>query len=275
MVSCYESGSNGNNVSGSVNVPLVKGSVALTAAVSRTKLPGWVDIPDLKLKDANGGTKTDARVAVRFTPSRALTVDASLVSGHIKVGENGATSPGVLDPANALPGAGGVPQKTTHDRETNLANLTIAYDLGAMSLLSATTFFDQKFHLFKDASYALPLFFGPGGAGGSSATDFDLPNKSLTQQILFMDIGLRGKEAVVTAAKCGVVAKVVDAANGVAVRGFVAEAAEPLGEMDVLVCNASGGPGTGGIRLAEPHFCGRVGADQVQLPGFMTRPGVG
>lgn len=90
-----------------------------------------------------------------------------------------------------------------------------------------------------------------------------------------MDIGLRGKEAVVTAAKRGVVAKVVNVANGVAVRGFVAEAAEPLGEIDVLVCNASGGPGTGGIRLAEPHFCGRVGADQVQLHGFMTRPGGG
>ena len=99
-----------------------------------------------------------------------------------------------------------------------------------------------------------------------------------------MDIGLRGKKAVVTAATRGIglaiargladegadvaicargaagveaakkdleargvraVAKVVDVAEGDAVRGFVAEAAEALGGLDVLVCNASGGPGMG------------------------------
>lgn len=100
----------------------------------------------------------------------------------------------------------------------------------------------------------------------------------------FMDIGLRGKKTLITAATRGiglaiargmadegadvalcargaagveaakkdleargvrVFAKAVDVADGDALRGFVTEAAEALGGLDVLVCNASAGAGMG------------------------------
>lgn len=99
-----------------------------------------------------------------------------------------------------------------------------------------------------------------------------------------MDLGLRGRKAVVTAATRGiglaiarqladegvdvalcargaagleaarkeleargvrVVAKALDVGDGEALRRFVAEAAETLGGLDVVVCNASGGSGMG------------------------------
>jgi NAD(P)-dependent dehydrogenase (short-subunit alcohol dehydrogenase family) len=100
----------------------------------------------------------------------------------------------------------------------------------------------------------------------------------------FMDIGLRGRKCLVTAATRGiglaiargladegadvalcargaagvdaaradlegrgvrVFAKVVDVADGDTLRGFVADAAAALGGLDVLVCNASAGAGMG------------------------------
>jgi len=99
-----------------------------------------------------------------------------------------------------------------------------------------------------------------------------------------MDLGLRGRKAVVTAGTRGiglaiarqladegadvalcargaaglesarkdleargvrVVTKALDVGDGDAVRAFVREAAESLGGLDVLVCNASGGAGMG------------------------------
>jgi NAD(P)-dependent dehydrogenase (short-subunit alcohol dehydrogenase family) len=99
-----------------------------------------------------------------------------------------------------------------------------------------------------------------------------------------MDLGLRGRKAIVTAATRGiglaiarqladegvdvalcargaaglesarkdlegrgvrVVTRALDVGDGEALRGFVREAAESLGGLDVLVCNASGGAGMG------------------------------
>ncbi|HEX5064662.1 MAG TPA: SDR family oxidoreductase [Myxococcota bacterium] len=114
----------------------------------------------------------------------------------------------------------------------------------------------------------------PAPAGGA------LPDRRTTT----MDLGLRGRKALVTAASRGiglaiaraladegvdialcargagglesaskelqargvrVFAKALDVGDGDALRGFVGEAAEALGGLDVLVCNASGGAGMG------------------------------
>ena len=102
-----------------------------------------------------------------------------------------------------------------------------------------------------------------------------------------MDLGLRGRKALVTAASrgiglaiaraladegvdvalcargagglesaskelkargVGVFAKALDVGDGDALRGFVGEAAEALGGLDVLVCNASSGAGMGWLK---------------------------
>lgn len=104
------------------------------------------------------------------------------------------------------------------------------------------------------------------------------------RRIIGMDLGLTGRKAIVTAASRGiglsiaqtladegvdvaicarsegalesarkdlegrgvtVVAKSVDVSDGEALRGFVAEAGQALGGLDILVCNASAGGGMG------------------------------
>jgi outer membrane receptor protein involved in Fe transport len=176
-------GGTGYSASASFNLPIIAGELALTAAARRQRLPGWIDIPDLGLKDANRADKTDLRLALRWTPTRSLTVDASYIQSHIKAGDGGATSPGVLDPAGAFPGAGPVRARSERDNKSGVGNLTVNYDLGMATLTSSSTVFDQKVDRSIDNSFITPLFFGPAGVGASAFGLFPSKLKAFTQEV--------------------------------------------------------------------------------------------
>jgi outer membrane receptor protein involved in Fe transport len=176
-------GGSGYRAQASVNVPLVRDQLALIAAVGKQKLPGWVSIPDIGAKNANEATKTDQRLALRWTPQRALTVDASYISSETVAGDGGATSPGLLDPVNAFPGAGPIKARSERDNHSQVANLTINYDFGPVTLVSSSTAFDQKVERNLDNSFIAPLFFGPAGAGGSVYGSFPSRVKAFTQEV--------------------------------------------------------------------------------------------
>jgi outer membrane receptor protein involved in Fe transport len=176
-------GGTGYNANASFNVPVIANELAFSVAARRQRLPGWVDIPDLNIKDSNSADKTDLRFAVRWTPVRALTVDASYIQSHIKAGDGGATSPGVLDPAGASPGAGTVRARSERDNKSQVGNLTVNYDLGMATLTSSSTVFDQKVDRSIDNSFITPLFFGAAGAGGSAFGQFPSKVKAFTQEL--------------------------------------------------------------------------------------------
>ena len=176
-------GGSGYRAQASVNVPLVRDQLALIAAVGKQKLPGWVSIPDIGAKNANEATKTDQRLALRWTPQRALTVDASYISSETVAGDGGATSPGLLDPVNAFPGAGPIKARSERDNHSQVANLTINYDFGPVTLVSSSTAFDQKVERNLDNSFIAPLFFGPAGAEGSVYGSFPSRVKAFTQEV--------------------------------------------------------------------------------------------
>ena len=176
-------GGSGNRAQGSVNVPLVANQLALIAAYGSQKLPGWIAIPDLGLKNTNEATKTDLRLALRWTPQPNLTVDASFISSESNGGDGGATSPGVLDPAKAFPGAGKIMARNQRTNQSKVSNLTINYDLGPVSLVSSTTAFDQEITRTLDNSFITPLFFGPAGAGGTAYGSFPTHAKAFTEEL--------------------------------------------------------------------------------------------
>ncbi len=162
--SSVDGGSSGQSVRGMLNVPLSEGVAALRATVSYNKDPGWIDAPELSQKDVNSRKQTDTRLALRLTPSGKLKIDASLWRQNSDaVHGNNQTSPGVYSPTSLgiIGGAGVGPiangQLNTDSRTSNSANLTVNYDLGAFSLVSATSHTAQNADFTADSRDTLPI----------------------------------------------------------------------------------------------------------------------
>jgi iron complex outermembrane receptor protein len=123
-----------------------------------------VDVPDLDEKNTNELEATDIRAALAWTPNDKLTIDLSYMYQDLGLDNiYGQTSPGVLDPQDQLPVAGPVGHLSTEDTEYDIFSLTVNYDFGFASLVSATSWFDQDRYTFLDLTPQMPLFFGVPG----------------------------------------------------------------------------------------------------------------
>ena len=180
-------GGSGYSVLGSINAPLVEDVLAISLAASYRELPGWIDIPDLNETNTNETELTDTRVALRYTPSEALSVDAFYLHNDSDGFDNGATEPGTLDPASLVPGSSAVNALSPVDAELDVAALTISYDFGAATLVSASAYTEQKHFTNRDYSAGLPLFFGDPTATG--AQDFDTQSEAFTQELRLVSNG--------------------------------------------------------------------------------------
>jgi len=165
--STVDGGDTGYAGRGVVNIPLAEDTLALRLTLSHIDQGGWVDVPDLDEEDTNNIQSTDIRAALRWTPSNKLTVDLSYMYQDLELDNTfGQTSPGVLDPQDQLSYAGPVGQLSTEASDYDLFNLTIDYDLGFASLVSATSNFNQDRSWLDDLTPQMPLFFGPAGTNG-------------------------------------------------------------------------------------------------------------
>ena len=161
-------GGTGSGVRAMVNVPLSAGVAALRAQVGVNNEPGWIDAPDLNRKDFNNGKQKEARLALRVTPSAALRIDATLWHQEASAtGSGNQTSPGVYSPP-AL-GVGAFPSAVlnTDRRDNTMGNVTIHYDFGGFSLVSATSAARQTLDSTFDTTDTAPFFFGPGAPGAT------------------------------------------------------------------------------------------------------------
>jgi outer membrane receptor protein involved in Fe transport len=156
-------GGNGYTARAVVNVPLIKNELALRVSASHQDIVGWIDVPDLGKKDDNKGKQDDARVALRWTPSKQLTVDASYAHQRLDASEFFATSPGRYQPTELstafLPAGGDSGNKSKID----LTNLTVSYDLGAATLVGAVSHFERFSVVNRDNTPFVNLFFGTAG----------------------------------------------------------------------------------------------------------------
>jgi outer membrane receptor protein involved in Fe transport len=158
-------GGNGYTARAVVNVPLLKNDLALRVSASHQDIIGWIDVPDLGRKDDNKGKQDDARVALRWTPSKQLTLDVSYAHQQLNAAEFFATSPGIYKPSELSPAFLPVGGDTTNTSKIDLSNLTVSYDLGAATAVASVSHFKRFTRHLEDKTPFVQLFFGvPGTA---------------------------------------------------------------------------------------------------------------
>jgi outer membrane receptor protein involved in Fe transport len=170
LSSTTDGGGNGN-LRALVNIPVVEDTFALRVLAGYIDNDGWIDVPDLGEEDANTREQLDVRVAARWVPTDALVIDASYMRQDLDLGtEFTAPSPYRLLPTEQIPAAGPVGYLGPTDTVNQNANLTIIYDLGFASLVSATSYFDYTSDWRIDLTPFVPLLFGTE-TGGTAKND--------------------------------------------------------------------------------------------------------
>jgi outer membrane receptor protein involved in Fe transport len=158
-----ENGGQGWGAQGSVNLPLVREKLAVTFAGGYRNLPGWIDIPDISVKDSNTSKLFDGRIAVRYTPDAALTVDAFYQIGRSKIRDFISTERDELNPRKvaAAFGAGPVGGLSPSEGNLDIGALTISYDTGPATLVSASSLTTSTYDTVRDLTTVLPAAFPP------------------------------------------------------------------------------------------------------------------
>jgi outer membrane receptor protein involved in Fe transport len=194
----YDGGSTSYDAKGVVNIPLSE-TFAVRVLAGYKSDGGWIDVPELGLKDANGYDQTTGRVAARWLPSDDLMLDLSWERNKLDLDRsNLQTSPGLFDPLNYLPPGYAIPLDSNDYslNEYDLYNLTVNWSLDRFSVVSATSYFDQSFESSVDLNSIIAgtFFGGPVAAflPDSNATQIFPPGNdesSFSQEIRLVSNG--------------------------------------------------------------------------------------
>lgn len=174
-VSDVAHGGIGGRIDGIVNVPLVRGRMALRASGGYRRDAGWIDDVRRGERNANGVEKTSGRVQLLITPGEKT----SVILGLLYQGEDlGAPARDDL----ALPDHQTARSLSEHSRsEAALYSLTIRHDFEQASLTSASSYLYKTGFSANDATRAVrPVLLrlagvslGPGeGVALQSDSDF-------------------------------------------------------------------------------------------------------
>jgi outer membrane receptor protein involved in Fe transport len=157
-------GGMGQRISGAFGTPLADGKVGLRIAAGSDKLPGWIDNPQMGLKDTNEGKRFFIRPKLLIKPDEKLSI--SLLAMHSRY---------EFDSDNFASAAdSNVRIKTTlfpGKDNTDLANAVITYDFGPVTLTSSTGYLQRD------------LLFTPSVAGGAIRATFDSNFKQWNQEV--------------------------------------------------------------------------------------------
>lgn len=185
LVGFYESladGENGYGFRATLNVPLIDDDLAVRINLSKSDLPGYIDIPDLGVEDADSMDQSYIRIALGWTPSDKMDLQLSYIDQTIDLESNSwATSRGVFDPQSEEPAGLWAPtlRLSPQENRSRLFNLTINSEFDSATLVSATSYSDLEQHSISDLSWFSKAFFH---APGSNFFDSDVPVDSLTQE---------------------------------------------------------------------------------------------
>jgi len=158
ILSTTDEGGANYSLRGMINVPLVDDKLALRVTAYQGYNQGFMDNPVLGLKNINDETVTQARAALRWQPSEAVTVDASIIYSHLKL--DGAVL-GYSDwqdyESRFLGPDGG-------NDDLLIYNLTSEFDLGFANLTTSTSYVDRSVNHDTAADlltgYLLSIFAG-------------------------------------------------------------------------------------------------------------------
>lgn len=188
-------GDQGYAVQANVNLPLVRDVLAVTVAGGYRDLPGWIDIPDIKVKDSNRSKLADGRIALRYTPNSSLTVDAFYQIGRSKIHDFISTERDELNPRKAAAAhgmvLGAVAGLSPSEGHSDVAALTLTYDAGPATLVSASSLTKATFDSTRDLSTVypatpFPAFMLPGATAQSI---YAVASKAFTQEVRLVSNG--------------------------------------------------------------------------------------
>ncbi len=111
------------------NIPVVKDQLAVRVVAGYDHNPGWVNLPALNEKNANGGDTKTFRIKTLWTPSEAFSLSLLVMqqSGSYKnpnYADKDRTAPFVID--------------QPFDNRSRIASLLLNFDVGAFTILSST-----------------------------------------------------------------------------------------------------------------------------------------
>ena len=187
-----EHGGQGGAVQGYVNLPVVQDVLAVSVAGGYRGLPGWIDIPDLHVKDSNTSKLVDGRIAVRFTPNSALSIDAFYQTGRSNIRDFISTEREELNPRKvaAAAGAGQVGGLSPSEGKLDVAALTLSYDTGPATLVSASSLTNATYDTTRDLTTALPAAFPPFMLPGAIAQSiYRVRSRAFTQEVRLVSNG--------------------------------------------------------------------------------------
>jgi outer membrane receptor protein involved in Fe transport len=176
-------GGPGYSVKGMVNVPLIEDKLAARLVLYEAEQGGYVDDVLLNKKDINDQHSTGGRLMLRFTPTEALTIDAT-----------GMFQKTTLDAQNSWYPALGAKDYSTNarviaptDDNLRMYNVTAKWDLGFATLTGTSSYY--KWTLLRNSDYSPTLSANRANAtscrnyiaGGSPATGTTNPACNATQ----------------------------------------------------------------------------------------------
>jgi outer membrane receptor protein involved in Fe transport len=180
-----------------VNLPLQSDVLALRVTASRQDIIGWIDVPELRASDSNSGKSEDARIALRWTPSRRFNVDLSYAYQVLDSKDFSATSPGVYRPRDINPAAQAPSFLSTAASRYDLANLTFNVDLGPAALVGSLSRYERWSTVRADLTPFVPLVFGVGGTAERGAAALTV--KATTAELRLVSHGDHGLDWTVGA----------------------------------------------------------------------------
>lgn len=176
------------SANGSLNIPLAS-NAALRVGANYRYDGGWVDNVGSGEDDSNDFESLTLRGQLRVDLTEALSVDASLVYQDQETGDvSFQTSPGVWQPSSQVPGVSDPNRAAPHVADYTLGNITVQYDLGMATFVSATSYFDESSDFTDNIDFALQLLFSPGTQGETDALGRG-SEESLTQEFRLVSYG--------------------------------------------------------------------------------------
>jgi outer membrane receptor protein involved in Fe transport len=155
VTSNTEGGGENYGVRGSVNVPLSPGLAGLLVTAYNGRNSGYIDNVELHSNDINWDRSTQARAALRLTPTSSLTVDVSMLFEKLDTGgSNFSFSQLGVDKYASL-----TEEPIGDDLKTY--NITVHDDLDWANLISSTSYTDRKISFSETGEYLTEAYYLP------------------------------------------------------------------------------------------------------------------
>ena len=193
-INSTDGGSNGSEVNGVFNLPLIEGKLAMRIAMSSENIGGWIDNTATGQSDINEAERDFVRAKILFQPNESF--DASLMwmnysfnqdNNNHEVSESGLGMAGLLnvkDRSATDERTVSTPFATPVADDWDLVNLTLNYGMENANLVSSTAYLDRTSNFFSETVNA----FFPPNTYGSFEID-DRKTEMLTQEIRLNSTG--------------------------------------------------------------------------------------